>query len=178
MTVYGKCYCCQTLPGTAHQLHLAGHHFPYGFLGESRNSQWKKVGGPEEESPHYFLTFCVKRGWSYAATRAVSCRGSQPVSGRSGGWPRGRCDGVPQPASLPPPLPHIVRFAANPDAVGERDECRYGTTADLPLVGVDSHSIEAKTTSQRTGFGRSRAGGRGGYRRLHWRLHTRGCTNW
>ena len=47
-----------------------------------------------------------------------------------------------QPASLPPPLPHIVRFAADPDAVGERDGLRYGTTADLPLAGVDSHSIE------------------------------------
>ena len=34
----------------------------------------------------------------------------------------------------------IVRFAADPDAVGERDGLRYGTTADLPLVGVDSHS--------------------------------------
>ena len=129
-------------------------HAPSKIPRESRNSQWKTVGGPEEESPHYFLTFCVKRGWSYAATRAVSCRGSPPVSGRSEGWPRGRCDGVPQPASLPPPLPHIVRFAANPDAVGERDGCRYGTTADLPLVGVDSHPIEVRRTSQRTGFGR------------------------
>ena len=111
-------------------------------------------GGPRGGEPYFFLTFCVKRGWSYAATRAVSCRGYLPVSGRSGGWPRGRCDGVPQPASLPPPLPYIVRFAADPDAVGERDGFRYGTTADLPLVGVDSHSIEVRRTPQRAEFGR------------------------
>ena len=97
-----------------------------------------------------FLPPLTSSDFAAAATRAVSCRGPPPASGRSGGWPRGRCDGAPQPASLPPPLLHIVRFAANPDAVGERGGSRYGTTADLPLVGVDLHSIEVRRGHRRT----------------------------